>query len=322
MISSGFRIALVFTVLLTATRPARPDELRGSPPDLPGSSPPAPAPGPGGGVAALLTLFDPAVPPGLGARVPLGYSAVWSPARPVSGGTDDLGTVRQDAVARLPLWTDGPDALFGVFGVRHVYTRTTAVLPDSGRQFPAHLWDVRVGGLYRRDLTGGWSAGAAASASSPSDEPYGSPREQAYALAGFVQAPAAAAGDHWLLTLTYDTAGEFQYPLPGLAYLWNPSDRLSASLGLPFVVAWRPTDRVRFDFGYLPVRMSIAASCRATCRGFRVGHDDKRCMSPSPPLRRHPAITRNRRSCVPNPLQQLLCVPESIVRSLDPHVSG
>jgi hypothetical protein len=141
-----------------------------------------------------------------------------------------------------------------VLGARHVYTRTAAVLPDSGRPFPAHLWDVRVGALYRRELPGGWSAGGAFSASSPSDRPFGSPREQAYAVAGFVQAPAAAAGDYWLLALTYDTAGEVRFPVPGVAYLWNPSDRLSASLGLPLAVAWRPIDGVRIDAGYLPVR--------------------------------------------------------------------
>ncbi|HYH64488.1 MAG TPA: hypothetical protein VD866_07300 [Urbifossiella sp.] len=242
----GGRIALALAVLLIAAGPARADDLPGLPPDSPA--------GAVGGVAGLLTLFDPAVPPGLGARVPFGYSATWSPAQPVAGSPADFGSVRQDAVARLPLWPPGPDALFGVFGVRHIYTRTDAVLPDSGRRFPANLWDIRAGVLYRRELADGWSAGAAVVASSPSDQPFGSPREQAFALAGFVQAPAAAAGDYWLLALTYDSVGELSFPVPGLAYLWNPSDRLSAALGLPLAVAWRPVDGLRLDFGYLPVR--------------------------------------------------------------------
>jgi hypothetical protein len=249
MLPSGSRIALALALLLTAaTGPARPDAFPTPPPDPPDSGSSA------GGVAGLLTLFDPAVPPGLGARVPFGYSAIWSPAQPVGGGPDELGSVRQEAVVRLPLWTEGPDSLFGVVGARHVYTRTTAVLPDSGRQFPANLWDVRVGGLYRREFAGGWSAGAAAVASSPSDRPFGGPREQAYALAGFVQAPAAAAGDYWLFALTYDTIGEYRFPIPAFAYLWNPSERLSAAIGLPLAVAWRPVDGLRLDFGYLPLR--------------------------------------------------------------------
>jgi hypothetical protein len=209
---------------------------------------------PGGGFASLVTLFDAASPLGLGARVPFAYSVLWQPSRPVRNQATDLGSVRQDAVLRLPLWLDGPDSIFGSFGGRHVYTNTDAVLPNSGRRFPVQLWDIRTTLLYRRQLAADWSVGAGITALSPSDKPFRDGSVITYAVLGFLQIPAACQGDSWLVTVAYSPIGEVRFPIPGLAYQWNPSDRLQATIGVPFALMWQPFDTLRFDVGYLPLR--------------------------------------------------------------------
>jgi hypothetical protein len=209
---------------------------------------------PGGNLIALATLLDSATPLGLGARVPFAYSALWEPSRPVRNQPADLGSFRQDAVLRLPLLLDGPDSFFGSAGLRHVYTDTSAVLPDSGRGFPKQLWDLRAGILYRRDIAPGWAGGAGITVSSPSDKPFRDGREVTYSVLGFLQTPTWVEGDNWLFTLSYSPVGESRYPVPGVAYQWNPSGRLQATIGVPTAVTWRPTDRLRFDAGWVPLR--------------------------------------------------------------------
>jgi hypothetical protein len=248
-------------------------------PPLPGGPPPLfepiePAPrrpaASGRGFTGLVTLFDPASPLGLGAKIPFGYSALWEPSRPVVNQPADLGSFRQDGVLRLPLFEDGPDTVFGSFGLRHVYTDTAAVLPDTGRGFPKQLWDLRATILYLRDCGDGWSAGAGITALSPSDKPFSAGDVITYGVLGFLQVPAALDGDYWLFALSYSPVGENRYPLPGVAYQWNPTDRLSATVGVPFAVAWRPTDYLRFDVGYLPLRRLRSQVTWEVFRGVEV----------------------------------------------------
>jgi hypothetical protein len=43
------------------------------------------------------------------------------------------------------------------------------------------------------------------------------------------------------------------FPLPGVAYSWRPSDAFSATLGIPFMVKAKPTDRWNLSFSWFPV---------------------------------------------------------------------
>ena len=61
----------------------------------------------------------------------------------------------------------------------------------------------------------------------------------------------------------YSPVGNLNFPIPGVAYLWNPSDAFHASIGLPFSVMWRPVDDLTFNFSYMPL---VTVNARATYR--------------------------------------------------------
>src|SRR5262249_54011841 len=53
------------------------------------------------------------------------------------------------------------------------------------------------------------------------------------------------------------------FPVPGVAFLWQPSDCLRVNVGLPFAVLYRPTDDLTLEFSYMLLRTIHA---KATCR--------------------------------------------------------
>ena len=63
-------------------------------------------------------------------------------------------------------------------------------------------------------------------------------------------------GEHnaWLFTLTYSPTGELNFPVPGVAFSWNPSPQFHANIGLPLMVMWRPTDDWQFQASYMLIR--------------------------------------------------------------------
>ena len=43
-----------------------------------------------------------------------------------------------------------------------------------------------------------------------------------------------------------------RFPIPGIAYEYNPSTSFQLTVGLPFSVVWKPSESFRFDFAYVP----------------------------------------------------------------------
>ena len=203
----------------------------------------------GGAVA----LFDPVAPTGLDGVVPFGYSALWEPRRDVRDSDRRFGYFRQDAAVRFPVYNQGPDLLVGGVGVRNTLFSGDAVFP-SGRDMPDSLWDVRGSLLYLRQLDAGWAAGGSVTVGSPSDKPFHSAAEVVPTVNAFLRVPAAREPDAWLFALFYSPVGEIRFPVPAAAYLWNPSDNFHLTLGLPLAVTWKPTDTLRIDAGYIPLR--------------------------------------------------------------------
>src|SRR5207244_7729232 len=72
-------------------------------------------------------------------------------------------------------------------------------------------------------------------------------------------------GEHnaWLFTLAYSPTSELPIPIPGVAYVRQPSEEFRMNIGLPFQVMWRPIDDVTLDFSYMLLRTVHA---RATYR--------------------------------------------------------
>lgn len=223
------------------------------------SPPPAEAPGPDAGprpdfasypALGLSPLFNPAV-----GHAPFRADAraAWFPDEPVTGQPTTLGYVRQDFGLWFPLWQGDTDEWTGSANARGELFHTHAVLPDSGRPFPDDLWNIRVGTGYRHLFDNGWIAGGNVSFGSASDRPFHSIEELTAGVNAFLRVPS---GDHnaWLFSLNYSPTSELPFPIPGVAFVWQPSDRLCMNLGLPFQILYRPRDDLTFDFSYMLLR--------------------------------------------------------------------
>lgn len=196
--------------------------------------------------------------PGGGGGGP-GYTATWYPSRPVIGGTgfgglpSSVGLVRQQLSGGVPLLMSPPDVLMLTASVGHTLFQTDAVLPDTRRPFPEQLWNVNLGLMYVRKLEDGWSVGGMFGFGSSSDKPFRSIREVNLMGMAFLGMPAFGGRDSWRFSVMYSPVGALNFPIPGVAYQWNPGERLSVSIGLPLTVNWRPTDDWTLTASYIPL---------------------------------------------------------------------
>jgi len=189
---------------------------------------------------------------GLGGGPP-GYSVTWYPSRRVEGQNADLGMVRQSLSVGAPIWNDVSDKVIFNVSVRNNAYFTDAVLPESGRAFPAELWHVGLGANYLHTFDNGWVGGVMVNVGSQSDKPFHSIREINVGGAAFLRVPARNDRDSWMFSVVYFPASNLNFPIPGIAYVWKPSDRLTVNIGVPFSVNWRPTDDLTLDLSYLPL---------------------------------------------------------------------
>ena len=80
---------------------------------------------------------------------------------------------------------------------------------------------------------------------------------------GFLEKPASNQRDSWRYSIFYSPVGNVTFPIPGIAYMWNASDTLNASIGIPFLINWKPIEDLTLSFAYVPV---ININARATYR--------------------------------------------------------
>ena len=172
--------------------------------------------------------------------------AFWFPSEPVKGQAADWGLVGQDFSLACPLWVDLPNMLMLTAGVRNRLIDTDAILPDSHKPYPSELWNAQVGLMYMRQLSGDRMIGGGVSLGSASDHPFASIDEMNVSMNAMYRIPS---GEHnaWMFMVMYSPTSEIQFPIPGVSYSYNPSDRFHANIGLPFMVSYKPTDRWSFD---------------------------------------------------------------------------
>jgi hypothetical protein len=190
------------------------------------------------------------------------FKASWFPDEEVRGQNANLGYIQQDLSLSAPVWQDPCNEWSVNAHVRGEFFHTGAVLLDSGMPFPNELWDVRFGTTYRHRFDNDWIAGVAASVGSASDKPFHSIDEMFLGLNAFVRIPSGER-NAWLLSLSYSPTNELRFPVPGVAYVWWPSDCFVANIGLPFMVFYRPFDDLTLDLSYMLIRTVHA---RATYR--------------------------------------------------------
>jgi hypothetical protein len=213
--------------------------------------------GPGGGLAALLS-------PTLGSapvRATLGFS--WFPSEPVRDQPTSLGFYREDFAISAPLWQNERNEWLLSASVHSEEFQTGAILPTTQQSFPDQLVDVRFGTSYRHEFDNDWIAGIGGSFGSASDQPFHSVNELTGGLDAFLRIPQ---GEHnaWLFTISYSTNSEINIPIPGVAFLWVPTDYFQAVIGFPFAsVNYRPTEDLTLSASYA---LLTSVHARATYR--------------------------------------------------------
>ena len=178
------------------------------------------------------------------------YRVTWFPNELVQGQNTHLGFVREDLNATVPLWHDDCNDFAATFHIRNEVFSTDAVLLNPPRPFPEQLWDVRFGGSYRHLFDNGWIAGASVSLGSSGDRPFENARDFTGSVNAFLTVPQGER-NYWLFNLAYSSNSELPYPIPGIAFVWQPADNFRLHIGLPFQLMYRPIDDLQFDVSYM-----------------------------------------------------------------------
>jgi hypothetical protein len=188
---------------------------------------------------------------GASSGVPDGAGAVWEPRQRVSGQLTSLSLFTGQAGLTLPVWTSADQGVFATGSARGLFTRGSALYPDTRTPFPDSLWDVQVGGAYVRQVAEGESWGVCLATGSASDRPYHTIHEAT--LSGLAFWRSQDGPDHaWLFYVVSVTNGQVgqNVPIPGAAYEFH-SDQLDGVIGFPFLsLTYRPTELIRFDLNY------------------------------------------------------------------------
>ena len=194
--------------------------------------------------------------------VRIDYRTTWFPDEQVKGQGVNLGYSQQDFSVSLPVWQDSANDWSVSAHVREESFHTGAILPDTHQPFPDELWNVSFGATYRHQFDNGWISGASVNVGSASDQPFHSINEMTAGVNAFLRIPS---GEHnaWMFSLSYSADSELPFPIPGVAYIYQPSDCLRINIGLPFQVMYRPIDDVTLEFSYMLLRTVHA---RATYR--------------------------------------------------------
>ncbi|MEW5914499.1 MAG: hypothetical protein AB1814_18230 [Thermodesulfobacteriota bacterium] len=192
-------------------------------------------------------------------KADISYSAAYAPERGVEGQAADLGYWRQGVTWLAPLWQSRRQELSLHGKVDYMHLDTSAVLPDSRRAFPRELWDLRLGGTYRRQLSGGWVLGGDLTVGSPSDRPFNS-YDDTSINATVTMMTVEQKRHYWLFFVNYSNTRDFlpDVPIPGVAYAFRPGPELQVLLGLPLAsLHWRPAPRVNLRGLYVFPRTVI-----------------------------------------------------------------
>ncbi|QJX00829.1 hypothetical protein [Frigoriglobus tundricola] len=195
---------------------------------------------------------------------------MYAPQRPTNEPGTHLGYVREDFGLQLPIWVGTTDRVSGNVSVRNYLFQTDTQLPDSGRSFPSSLTSIQTGLSYQHRFENNWTAGVNGSIGSASDKPFEGIREMNFGVSTFLVVPTFGGRDSWLFALSYQPTGQLSFPLPGVAYLWNPNPNFRMSIGLPFSIWWRPIETLVFNASYVPLTNVNARLTWTPIRTFSV----------------------------------------------------
>ncbi len=187
-----------------------------------------------------------------GGRAPFTARLWWLPRQNLKDQPADLAMNGEELEFAVPVRIDADGIWLALGAFQRLEISTSAVLPDSGLAVPDQLWDIEVGTMHLRKLANGGRAGGMLRVGSPSDQPFASLREMTVTLLGFLTIPSGQR-DAWSFSLFYTPTGQIIWPIPGVAYVWRPSEQFQANLGVPFSLEYRPTETLTITAGYRPL---------------------------------------------------------------------
>jgi hypothetical protein len=221
--------------------------------------------------AELLQWVDPT----LGKMMGRGdYRITFYSNERVEGQHTHLDLTQHNFTLVTPLFQNSTDEFAMSARLRYQDYDTAARLPDSGQRLPEELFDARAGLSYRHKFPNEWILGASVTVGSASDEPFHSEDELVVGAAALLRVPSGPR-NAWLYSLTYASNVEIfnqrHIPIPGIAYLWVPSDAFKAVIGFPFMsVEYKPFERLTLEAAYFPVRTARARATFVVFRPLRV----------------------------------------------------
>ena len=210
----------------------------------------------------------------LGGKAPFSMTGFWAPPTSVKGQATNLGMNMQLLNLGFPLWQpDDRGMLVGIANFERLELSGGAMLTGTTQPVPNQLWSLQLGTMHTRDYDNGWNGGGMFLFGSASDRPFAALRDMTFTLALFANRPAKNQRDSWNVSLLYSPTAQLPYPIPGLAYVWRPSPKVEASIGLPFSLTYRPTEQTSLAVTYVPLTNFNARAARTLDSGWTLYSD-------------------------------------------------
>lgn len=218
---------------------------------------------------------------GFGAeRAPVRFQAYWMPSRGLSDQSASWTQFGEQLrlAAPVKIAPDASNMWLATAMVDHISIDTDAILPDSGLDVPSDLWKVQAGFMNIRQLEDGWKTVAIFTAGSASDRPFANARDTTLTAIGSLEVPYRNR-DAWNFSVYYSPTSQLPFPLPGVAYVWRPNDKLEANLGIPFSLRYQPVEPLLVTARYFPLtNVDVLAALRMNADwtlygGYRVTND-------------------------------------------------
>ena len=192
--------------------------------------------------------------PGGEDRSPLRIGAWWMPSQGVRGQGSDLSITGLQVSLGYPLYLEptGRSIWLALANLEHLELGGGAILPDSLTPLPDDLWKITAGVLHSREFDNGWRGGFLLNVGTASDEPGSGLRDMTLTTVGFLTVPSGPR-DAWDFSLFYSPTSQLPFPIPGLAYVWRPSEQFTANIGIPFSLRYQPTESFTFTASYRPL---------------------------------------------------------------------
>ncbi len=187
-----------------------------------------------------------------GASSEPGVTIAWHPAASVANQNEKLWILRSGLSVEAPVWSERNDAISASFSIDHTHFSGSARLPDTKRIFPSDLWNVQAGLQHMHQFSSGSTSMLLLDIGSASDKPFNSAREINYMVGGIFDKPTKNGRDSWRFGALYSPLASLNFPIPLVAYQWNPTERFHMSIGLPFSINWQATDKLNLDVSYNP----------------------------------------------------------------------